>query len=145
MIPNSAPMAAVYHRTNATGSRDGKLFSRPVVAWNTNGAPLVVGTGNRLVMTGPYDGIEFLGLWQHAWSPSQDEMASLLPERTPGSPDPLAVHVILWENTDSTWDAQDTSDSYKFVAHADTLKQLQEKLSAIGGYTVEKIIPLDKH
>lgn len=141
MIPNSAPMAAVYLRPAATGSRDGKLFSRPVVAWNTNGAPLVVGTGNRLVMTGPYDGIEFLGLWQHAWSPSQDEMASLLPDRTPGSPDPLAVPVTIQQSDDGWWRAHRCSDDRQVTAGR-SFEEVEQQLSVLGTFLVKRIVLL---
>lgn len=81
MIPNSAPMAAVYRRISE--SRKDQLFSCPVVAWNDRGHALVVRYGTGYVLADPQGSaeIELLGLWPHGWSPSYDEMASLLPER----------------------------------------------------------------
>lgn len=143
MIPNSAPMAAVY----LTAAK--KPMSRPVAAWSTNGVPLVYVTGLGLnVVEDPVIEEDFIGMWQNGWSPSQDEMASLLPEHVPGTPHPLAVGVTLWQNADTPlrpggWDARLTDDD-KFVTDAPTLTRLEEKLSALGGFTVDRTVWLDE-
>ena len=82
MIPNSAPMAAVYWRSN------GSLFSRPVVAWLENDGEAL--TPNDVGKLAPASHtaalVQFLGLWYDGWSPSHDEMATLLPDYVPGTP-----------------------------------------------------------
>lgn len=150
MIPNFVPMAAVYHRPAATGSRDGKLFSRPVVAWDTDGTPLVFIAGPGLDFAGvPPQGEEYIGMWQRGWLPSYGQMSTLLPEHIPGSPDPLAIGVTIYQNASTAlghggWDAWRTDDD-SFVANAATLDGLQEKLRVMGGFTVDKILRVGEY
>ncbi len=78
MIPNLAPMAAVYWRST------GELFSRPVVAWSEaigEKALIPESTGKLAPAHRTGDLVQFLGLWTGGWSPSQEEMSLLLPER----------------------------------------------------------------
>lgn len=80
MISNSTPMAAVYL------TADRRLFSRPVAAWSDSLNALVIyDQGETRLLRADYSGhpAEFLGLWQHDWSPSYDQMSSLLPDRIP--------------------------------------------------------------
>lgn len=137
MIPNSAPMAAVY-------LDDGRLFSRPVAAWGETGNALVVyDLGETRLLRADYEGhpSEFLGLWQHGWNPTHDQMSSLLPDRTPGQPDPLATRVTLEETEAGTWAAYRYEEG-SLLTTAGSVDELEKKLSAVGGFHIEKIIPL---
>jgi hypothetical protein len=80
MIPNSAPMAAVYCLHGRTGSPASRLFSRPVVAWGDGPlSALVPDSTSRLTLASSApDGSAFLGLWQGGWTPSHEEMSCLL-------------------------------------------------------------------
>lgn len=139
-------MAAVYWRST------GELFSRPVVAWSeaTGEKALIPESGGTLALasrTGPL--VQFLGLWMYGWTPSYDEMSTLLPEHVPGTPHPLAVHVTLWQNADTPrrpggWEARLTADDTRFVAGADTLDRLEQRLGALGNHHTDRIVPNDE-
>lgn len=141
MIPNFAPMAAVYHRISATGSRDGKLFSLPVAAWNTHDTAMVVLGGTCLE---PADnrrsGVQFLGIWERGWTPSYDEMASLLPEHVPGTPHPLATPVTVRE-IPGGWAAFRENGSR--ITEAVTYGQLEMRLSVLGTFYPKSIVRID--
>ena len=142
MIPNFAPMAAVY----LDGSR---LSSRPIVALcpDTREALVIRGTDGRVVAAAPKKtvSLEFLGIFPGAWTPTYDEMSSLLPPRTPGEPDPLATRVVLVELTSGTWEARRVRDR-ACVISAFSFADLERKLAAIGCFHIEKVIPLgDDH
>ena len=68
MIPNSAPMAAVYY--------DGaNYFSTPVVAWSADGSPLTPGDNSCLAKASVvHQGITYVGLWRWGWNPSASQM-----------------------------------------------------------------------
>lgn len=136
MIPNHAPMAAVY----LDGSR---LVSLPVVAWNDDdGCPLVPGTHHGLIEANRTVTGGLLGLWHHGWSPSYDEMASLLPEHTPGTPHPLATPVVVRESQ-SGWTAYRTENNSR-LASRPTLDELTALLGSVGNFHVEKIVTADE-
>lgn len=137
MIPNSAPMAAVFCEGN-------RLYSRPVAAWGDGGRALIPVSNGRLVLAQDALDVKFLGLWQRGWSPSQDDMATLLPEHTPGVPPLPTVHVTIYQTSGTAagpgvWEARPTDDGFTFVDDADSLAQLQEKLFARGGFTVDAV------
>lgn len=139
MTPNSAPMAAVYLTTGK------ELFSRPVAAWSESRNALVIhGQGETRLLRADYAGhtAKFLGLWLRSWSPSYDEMASLLPQHIPGTPDPLATRVIIRELPDG-WAVHRVEDDSLLRKEA-TLHELKVVLSAVGGFLVEKIIRADE-
>mgnify|MGYP001582529187 FL=1 len=76
MIPNSAPMAAVFVRLST-----GTLFSRPVAAWSDEGSAMVEHESSLVDLVDsllPDGGL--MGILPGMWIPTYDEMASLLPE-----------------------------------------------------------------
>lgn len=136
MIPNSAPMAAVYL------SVDKKMRSSPVVAWDTLGKPVVPSEDGTLVQIHTTETVTLLGLLTGTWTPSLDDMASLLPQHIPGTPDPLATRVIIRELPDG-WVACRTEGGGLLRKEA-TFHELEAVLSAVGGFLVEKIIRTDE-
>lgn len=80
MIPNHAPLAAVYV---VDGTNDSVLFSLPVTAWSPSGTPLVPGDHDKLVSArNAAKGARLVGLWVSGWAPSLEEMAVFLTSRT---------------------------------------------------------------
>lgn len=76
MIPNSAPMCAVFLNTNARTT-----FSRPVAGWSADLDPLVP-HGGVLINLGitVIPGVRFLGIWPHGWTAAHDQRSTLLPK-----------------------------------------------------------------
>lgn len=132
MIPNSAPMAAVY----LTAS--GRLASLPVAAWDTLGNALVPapGPGADLVQIHTTDTITLLGIWPYGWTPSHDEMSTLLPKPRE------EILVTAQQLTDGTWSAFRTVNGV-LLASAATLDELHDALDRHHLLcTVEKVVPL---
>lgn len=140
MIPNSAPMAAVYQR-----DQDKSLFSLPVVAWGSSCDALVPnskGAGLQLASL-PETADGYLGLWMYDWNPTHDEMASLLPEHVPGTPHPLSVSVTVRE-TPQGWEAFRT-DNNRFVTESTSYEQLEQRLVVMLGTThIDAIVPMNR-
>lgn len=139
MIPNSAPMAAVYLDAKKN------LSSRPVAAWKSDTTEALVpdAASELSPATHTTPSFKLLGLWCGSWSPSYDEMVTLLPEHTPGTPHPLAVHVTVWQ-TPFGWAARHTADKSKLVAEALLYDDLERKLSILGNYHVDNIVQADE-
>lgn len=115
MIPNSAPMAAVYRHAH-----DNRLSSHPIAAWEEDGAPMVCfETRLRWASEHPdYPDVELLGVWQYGWHPAPDEMATLLPQ-----PAPEEILVTARELTDGSWLGYRTVNGVT-IATAPTLGEL---------------------
>lgn len=79
MIPNSAPLAAVFLRLDKPVT-----FSLPVVGWSADLNPLVP-HGKGLVDLGDsaLPNTEFVGIWPGGWAPNIDQRRSLLPKEGP--------------------------------------------------------------
>lgn len=141
VIPNSAPMAAVFRRP------ENRFWCLPVAAWTESSekAAMVSTPDGRLstvsALGESYD-VRFLGIVPGTWTPTPDEMTTLLPERTPGDPDPLAVRVRLEETESGTWAACRSQDGV-LLDTAGSVAALERKLIAVGGFRIEKITPYD--
>jgi hypothetical protein len=136
MIPNSAPMAAVYRRAH-----DNHLFSLPVVAWNMDDQPLVLGVNCRLTAADRTAHGALLGVWPHGWHPTPDEMATLLPDHVPGTPHPRAVHVTIRE-TPKGWEASRTGDNRR-IAECISYAVLEQRLMvALGTVHIDAVVPM---
>lgn len=140
MIPNHVPMAAVYLNTQATGSRDGRLSSRPVIAWEDDGTPMVC-FDTRLRWASDhlaYPDTELLGIWQNGWTPSYDEMSTLLPKQ-----EREEMLVAAQQLADGTWFAFRTVNGVQ-LASAATYDELEQALGRHHLHcTVEKVVPLE--
>lgn len=140
MIPNHAPIAAVYHHANATGSRDGKLFSRPVVAWaGNNSDALVPGGKSKLAPASRTTAdVVFLGLWYGTWTPTYDQMHGLLPKEAREK-----IFVTVRQLTDGSWLAFRTINGLT-LAVADTLEEVRAALKDHHlNCFVENVLPLN--
>lgn len=138
MIPNSAPMAAVYL------TADKRLFSRPVAVWDAREEAMVCDIRGSLVAADfVAEGNQFLGLWQHGWTPSYDEMATLLPKHTPGTPHPLATRVVVQQGDDGWWRAHLCGDDRQVTAGRH-LEEVEQKLAALGTFHIDRIVALDE-
>lgn len=138
MIPNSAPMAAVYLDDKKT------LSAYPVAAWDADGDPLVCFDYRlRFASDHPsYPSVKLLGLWLRGWDPTYDQMTSLLPEHTPGTRHPLSVGVTV-RQTPFGWAARLTSDESKLVCEQATYEDVERVLSVLGNYHVDEIVPIE--
>ena len=137
MIPNFAPMAAVFLKLSGS-----TLFSRPVAAWSEHANAMIEYEASLTVLNESLlPDAELMGIFPGTWTPSYDEMSSLLPPRAPGEPDLLTTRVILVELTSGTWEARRVHDR-ACVISAFSFADLERKLAAIGCFHIEKVIPL---
>lgn len=134
MIPNSAPMAAVFLRLDKPVT-----FSLPVVGWSEDLTPLVPHDKSLLDLgdTALPDA-EFMGIWPQGWTPSYDQRMSLLPPPVPGTPHPLAVRVTVRE-IPGGWAAFRSADDHRIV-EAVTYDLLEHRLSMLGNFLVESVV-----
>lgn len=139
MIPNHVPMAAVYLNPNATGARNNRLFSRPVAAWLENDGEALCpnGAGRLAPASHTISSVKYLGLWQRGWTPSYDEMSTLLPKQ-----EREEMLVTAQQLTDGTWSAFRTINGV-LLASAVTYDELEQALERHHLHcTVEKVVPL---
>ena len=139
MIPNSAPMAAVYRHAH-----DNHLSSRPVAGWDENDHPLVCcdgAYGVQLASVYQVPDAELLGMWQYGWHPTPDEMATLLPDHVPGTPHPLSVPVTLRE-VPGGWIAVRADGPS--VAETVTYDQMKQRLYALGGFHITDVVQAER-
>ena len=139
MIPNSAPMCAVFLKTGIQTT-----FSRPIAGWSLDLDPLVpddTGLINLGIRNIP--GAAFLGIWPHGWSASADEVASFLPDHVPGTPHPLAVHVTVRE-IPTGWIAYRT-DTGMTIDEDASYERLDLRLAVkLGTVHIDAIIPMER-
>ncbi len=135
MIPNSAPLAAVYRKA------DGTLTYTVIAAFADDGAPCISTYTGLAVCTNTDDDMEFLGLVQGTWSPSHQNMASLLENSADPAPEPHRQLLVRIVETADGWTAYLVRNG-ETVDTRPTLWELEHRLAELGSYTTASITRL---